>query len=150
MNNISRKVWTHFPKIVQPSQLHTVYQPFRTQMKFLLSTDKQSKNAEHMKNWSPLVDFMQNIIIWTNNAFLSSVNIISLEVFINSLELFILYILNELRILIYLRHSFSYIFLILSFQKSSRSLWAVFFCRNWIILIYSWPTVYFEYMIKNK
>ena len=36
--------------------------------------------------------------------------IISLELFILSLELFILCILNKGRILLYLRHSFSYIF----------------------------------------
>ncbi|WP_287801066.1 hypothetical protein, partial [Anaerostipes sp.] len=36
--------------------------------------------------------------------------IISLELFILSLELFILCILNEDEILIYLKHSFSYIF----------------------------------------
>ena len=44
---------------------------------------------------------------------------ISLELFIDSLELFILYTLNETKILLYLKHSFSYIFFNPLFSKKA-------------------------------
>ena len=53
---------------------------------------------------------------------------ICLELFIDSLELFILYTLNRFRILVYLRHSFSYIFFNPLFSKkaTAHEPWAVF------------------------
>ena len=57
---------------------------------------------------------------------------ICLELFIISLELFILYTLNQLRILVYLKHSFSYIFFNPLFSKkaTAHETWAVFLYYN--------------------